>query len=136
MAWLWGSLPIGRATAAAWAWRNRRELGRWAGFVWRAVPPSSAARDDVLTEARLRAVLAKDSRTRGTRSLAVRVADGTTFLQGRLSPDLHDLVASIAQETKGVRRVECRIIDKGPRRAPMSHAHAIPVPAIPPMPSS
>lgn len=134
MAGPWKILPIGRATAAWWAWRNRRELGRWAGFVWRAVPPSSAAREDVLAEVRLRAALAKDPRTRGVPSLAVRVTDGTTFLEGRLSPDLHDLVASIAQKTKGVDRVECRINDKGARRTPMSHPHTIAVAAIPPRP--
>jgi osmotically-inducible protein OsmY len=133
MAGLWSSLPIGRATAASWAWKNRRELGRWAGFVWRAVPPSSAGRDDVLAEARLRAALAKDRRTRGVPSLAVRVAGGIALLHGRLTPDLHDLVASIAQQTKGVRRVECRIDDKGRRRTPMSHGHTTPL-AIPPMP--
>jgi hypothetical protein len=134
MAGSWKFLPIGRATAALWAWKNRRELGRWAGFVWRTVPPSSAVRDDVLAEARLRAALAKDPRTRGVPSLAVRVAGGTAFLEGHLSPDLHDVVASIAQKTKGVHLAECRISDKGPRRAPMSHAHTIPVAAIPPMP--
>jgi osmotically-inducible protein OsmY len=134
MAGLWRSLPIGRATAASWAWKNRRELGRWAGFVWRAVPPSSAGREDVLAEARLRAALAKDRRTRGAPSLAVRVVDGTAILQGRLPPDLHDLAARIAQTTKGVRRVECRIDDKGRRRTPMSHGHTIPLAAIPPMP--
>lgn len=134
MGGVWKFLPIGRATAALWAWKNRRELGRWAGFVWRTVPPSSAGRDDVLAEGRLRAALAKNPRTRGVPSLVVRVADGTAFLEGHLSPELHDVVASIAQKTKGVDRVECRISDKGRRRAPISHAHTIPVAAIPPMP--
>jgi hypothetical protein len=134
MAGLWKILPIGRATAALWAWKNRRELGRWAGFVWRAAPPSAAARDDVLAEARLRAALAKDPRTRGAPTLSVRVTDGTAFLDGHLPPDLHDLVASSAQRTKGVNRVDCRITDRGKRRTRMSHAHTIPVAAIPPMP--
>ncbi len=134
MAGPWKILPIGRATAAWWAWKNRRELGRWAGFVWRSVPPSTAGRDDVLAEGRLRATLARDPRTRGVPSLAVRVAIGTAFLEGYLPPELHDLVASIAQKTKGVHRVECRIRDKGARRDPMSHAHTIPVAAIPPRP--
>jgi hypothetical protein len=135
MAGLWKLLPIGRATAAWWAWKNRRELGRWAGFVWRAVPPSTAGRDDVLAEARLRAALAKDPRTRGVPSLAVRVADGTAFLDGQLSPDLHDVVASVARATKGVRRVECKIRDKGTRHGPISHPHTIAVAAIPPRPA-
>lgn len=135
MAGLWRLLPIGRATAALWAWKNRRELGRWAGFVWRAVPPSAADRDDLLAEARLRAALARDLRTRGVPSLSVRVIRATAFCEGHLAPDLHDLVFSIAQRTKGVDRVECRIGDKGARRTPMSHAHTVPVAAIPPRPA-
>jgi len=124
MARLWKILPIGRATAGIWAWKNRRELGRWLGFAWRAVPPSTAGRDDLLAEARLRTTLAKDPRTRGAPSLAVRVLGGTAILG-----------ALIAQRTKGIDRIECRIIDKGPRRTPMSHAHMIPVAALPPPPS-
>lgn len=135
MAKLWSLFPIGRATAGIWAWRNRRELGRWLGFVWRAVPPSTSDRDDVLAEARLRTALAKDPRTRGAPSLAVRVLGGTAILEGFLPPELHDLVASIAKRTKGVSRIECRIIDKGTRRTPMSHPHMISVAALPPPPS-
>ncbi|HWL90975.1 MAG TPA: hypothetical protein VNP90_06380 [Actinomycetota bacterium] len=134
MAGIWKILPVGRATAGLWAWKNRRELGRWLGFAWRAIPPSAADRDDVLAEARLRAALAKDPHTRGAPSFSVRVIDATAFLEGYLPADRHDLVASIAQKTKGVRRVECRIGDKGHRRTPMSHSHTIPVAAIPPRP--
>lgn len=134
MARLWKMLPIGRATAGIWAWKNRRELGRWLGFAWRTVPPSTAGRDDVLAEARLRTALAKDPRTRGAPSLSVRVLGGTAILEGFLPPEVHDLVASIAEQTKGVSRIECRISDKGPRRTPMSHAHLIPVAALPPPP--
>lgn len=134
MARLWSLFPIGRATAGIWAWRNRRELGRWVGFAWRAVPPSAAGRADVLAEARLRTALARDPRTRGAPSLSVRVVGGTAILEGFLPPDLHDLAASIAQRTKGVHRVECRIDDKGARRTPISHAHLITVPALPPPP--
>lgn len=127
-------LPTSRATAGIWAWKNRRELGRWLGFAWRAVPPSTASRDDVVAEARLRTALAKDPRTRGVPSLSVRVEDGTAILDGFLLPDLHDLAASIAQRTKGVYRLECRITDRRARRSPMSHAHMIEVPALPPPP--
>lgn len=134
MAGLWSLLPVGRATAGLWAWKNRRELGRWAGFVWRAIPPSAAERDDVVAEARLRAALAKDARTRGVPSLGVRVVDGTAFLEGHLPAEVHDLVASIAERTKGARDVVCRISDKGRRRTPMSHVHTIQVAAIPPRP--
>ena len=134
MAKLWRLFPIGRATAGIWAWKNRRELGRWLGFAGRAVPPSTVGRADLLTEARLRTGLAKDPRTRGVPSLFVRVEGGTAVLEGFLPPDLHDLVASLAQRTKGVRDIDCRISDKGPRPTPMSHAHRIAVPALPPAP--
>jgi len=135
MARLWKILPIGRATAGIWAWKNRRELGRWLGFAWRAVPPSTAGRDDLVAEARLRTAIAKDPRTRGAPSLSVRVLGRTAVLEGFLAPDLHDVAALIAQRTKGVSRIECRIIDKGPRRTPMSHAHVIPTAALPPPPA-
>ena len=115
--------PVGRATAALWAWRNRRELGRWLGFAWRAVPPWSVDRDDLVTEARLRASLSKDERTRGLPKLAVRVRGGEATLLGRMSPDLHDLVYAIAERTSGVRRIECRIGDKRSRAAAQPHVH-------------
>ena len=123
--------PVGRVTAALWAWRNRRELGRWMGFAWRAIPPSAADRDDLFTEGRLRAALSRNERTRGLPSLGVRVVDGEATLEGHLSPDLHDLVFSLAKETKGVRRVACRIGDRGARRSPRLHEHTTPVPVAP-----
>jgi hypothetical protein len=114
--------PVGRATAALWAWRNRRELGRWLGFAWRAVPPWSADREDLLTEGKLRAALTKHERTRGLPTLAVRVEDGVAYLDGRLAPELHDLVYDIAETTKGLDRVECRIGDRGSTRT-LPHVH-------------
>lgn len=116
-------LPIGRTAAALWAWRNRRELGRWLGFAWRAVPPSSARRDDLVTEARLRAALASDERTRGVPTLAVRVRSGEAVLDGSLDPGLHDLVYRAAETTKGVRRVDCRIGDRRTRGEAATHVH-------------
>jgi hypothetical protein len=138
IAWLWKLFPVGRVTAAWWAWRNRRELSRWLQFAWRAVPPSAADRNDLVTEARLRAALARDPRTRGAPSLSVRVLARTAFLGGSLTPDVHDLVASIAGATRGILRVECGIRDRGRRRNPVAHAHAPvsapPVNALPPPP--
>jgi hypothetical protein len=122
------SIPITRATAALWAWRNRREVGRWLGFVWRAVPPSVSDRQALLTEAKLRAGLAKDERTRGLPTLSVRVVNGTAFLEGRLAPELHDLVVSIAESTKGIRTIECRIGDRGARGLVPPHVHTTHVP--------
>ena len=136
MAWLWKLFPLGRVTAAWWAWRNRRELGRWIRFAWRAVPPSAADRRDLLAEARLRAALAREARTRGARSLAVRVRDRTAILEGSLPAEAHDLAFSIARGTKGVLHVDCAILDRGRRSRPHTHAHraaALPLPPPPPV---
>jgi hypothetical protein len=118
-------IPVTRTTAALWAWRNRRELGRWAGFALRALTPTGESREDVLTEARLRAALARDERTRGLPTLAVRVSGATAILDGRMSSPLHDLVYSIAESIRGVASIECRIQDRralGPARP---HVHAV-----------
>jgi len=122
-------VPITRVTAALWAWQNRRELTRWVGFAWRALPPSGAHRDDLVTEAKLRGGLAKDERTRGLPTLAVRVDDGLAILDGRMDPELHDLVYSIAASTGGVRGIECRIGDRGARGPSRAHVHTMPLPA-------
>lgn len=127
-------LPIGRTAAAWWAWKNRRELGRWVGFALRAIPPGGRSPGDVVSEARLRAALARDERTRGAPSFSVLVDDGVARLDGRLAPELHDLVAKHAADTKGVERVHCSIQDRGRRRSPMNHAHVLDVSALPPVP--
>lgn len=116
-------IPVTRATAALWAWRNRRELGRWAGFAWRALTPSGESREDVIAEARLRAALARDERTRGLPTLAVRVSRGVATLDGRMSSPLHDLAFSIAEGTRGVTAVECRIQDRRSLEPPRAHVH-------------
>jgi hypothetical protein len=134
MGWLWRILPIGRLATAWWAWRNRRELGRWLSFAWRAVPPSTADRADLLAEARVRAALARDPRTRGAPTLSIRVHGRTAFLEGSLPPDVHDRAAELTRLAKGVHRVECRIRDRGRRRTPMSHPHQVEVAALPPPP--
>ena len=127
-------LPLGRTAAAWWAWKNRREVGRWVGFALRAIPPDGHRGSDTLAEGRLRASLARDERTRGVPTLTVLVRDGVASLGGRLVPEVHDLVARTAAETKGVRRVECAIQDRGTRREPMTHRHVLDVPAVPPRP--
>ena len=121
-------LPVTRAAAALWAWRNRRELGRWAGFAWRALTPGGESREDVITEARLRAALAGDERTRGLPTLTVRVAGGTATLGGRMSSPLHDLVLSIAEGTRGVTSIDCRIQDRRSLEPPRPHVHTTRVP--------
>jgi hypothetical protein len=118
-------LPVTRATAALWAWRNRRELGRWAGFALRALTPGGESREDVLAEARLRAALARDERTRGLPTLGVRVVRGTARLEGRMTPPLHELVVSIAEGTRGLLEIACRIQDRGALGPPRTHAHGL-----------
>ena len=135
MAWLWKLFPLSRGAAAWWAWRNRRELGRWAHFAWRAVPPTTGDRSDLIAEARLRAAIARDARTRGVASLHVRVAARTALLDGNLPPDVHDLVVAIAERTKGIARIECSIRDRGRRKVPLGHPHHDVFPALPPPPS-
>jgi hypothetical protein len=116
-------IPVTRTTAVLWAWKNRHELGRWAGFAWRALTPGGESREDVVAEARLRAALARDERTRGLRTLVVRVAGATATLDGRMSPPLHDLVYSFADGTRGVLSVECRIQDRRAMGPPRAHIH-------------
>jgi osmotically-inducible protein OsmY len=128
-------LPIGRTAAAWWAWKNRREVGRWIGFALRAIPPTGLDGSDALAEARLRAALARDERTRGVPTLTVQVRDRVASLGGRLAPEVHDLVARLAADTKGIRRVECAIRDRGTRVVPMTHRHVVDVPAVPPRPA-
>ena len=134
ISWLWRFSPVGRLATAWWAWRNRREVGRWLGFAWRAVPPSAADRGDLVAEARLRTAFAREPRTRGAPSLTVRVHARTAFLGGALSSDVHDLVYAIARRTTGVLRVECAIRDRGRRRTPETHQHDGGVAALPPPP--
>jgi hypothetical protein len=122
-------IPVTRAAAALWAWRNRRELSRWLGFAWRAFPPFTGDRNDLIAEAKLRAALSRDERTRGVPTLAVRVSDGIAYLDGRLPPPLHDLVYSIAASTTGLGPIECRIAERGYRGPPRPHVHATHVPA-------
>jgi hypothetical protein len=134
ISWLWKLFPVGRLTAAWWAWRNRREVGRWLGFAWRAVPPSGADRSDLVAEARLRTAFAREPRTRGAPSLTVRVHARTAFLGGNTPSDVHDLAYAIARRTTGVLRVECAIRDRGRRRTPETHHHHGGVAALPPPP--
>jgi hypothetical protein len=108
------AVPVSRGAIALWAWRNRTELLDWAGFATRSVPRlQGEERSDVITEARLRARLTNDPRTRGTASLRVDVSDGVATLSGIVSPDVHDAALDIATDTRGVRRVRDTLREKG-----------------------
>jgi hypothetical protein len=101
-----GALPISRVGMALWAWRNRDELARWGGFAVAAVGRvADGAGSDVLTEAKLRARLTSDSRTRGADGLHVLVEDGVATLSGRVDPAVRDAALAIATDISGVHRV-------------------------------
>ena len=101
------AVPFSRVTVALWAWRNRDELMKWAGFVVSAVPEIAGGRtNDVLTEAKLRARFTADSRTRGADGLRVSVEEGVATLSGVVDPEIHDVALDLASSTTGVYRVK------------------------------
>jgi hypothetical protein len=100
------AVPVSRIGLTMWAWHNRDELFRWAGFVATAGPKVlSGDSADVLTEAKLRARLTADHRTRGAAGLRVSVQDGVATLDGVVSPDVHDVALDLATSTGGIRKV-------------------------------
>jgi len=100
------AVPVSRVGVAMWAWHNRDELLAWAGFVATAAPKLVDGKaNDVLTEAKLRARLTADSRTRGTPGLRVSVDDGVATLGGIVDPAVHDAALDLATSTGGIARV-------------------------------
>jgi hypothetical protein len=100
------AVPLSRMGVALWAWRNRDEVLRWAGFVGGAVPKLvDGNASDVLAEARLRARLTADARTRGIAGLRLVVADGVATVAGVVDPAVHDVVLDLATSTSGIRKV-------------------------------
>ena len=113
------AVPVSRAGVALWAWNHRNELADWAGFATRSVPRLQGdERGDVITEARLRARLTNDPRTRGVSGLQVAVAGGVATLWGTVPIEVHDAALDIATATRGVHRVRDRLEDTGRRRRP------------------
>jgi len=107
---------MSRGAVALWAWRNRTELMDWAGFATRSVPRlQGEERGDVITEARLRARLTNDHRTRAAVGLRVDVSDGVATLSGVVTPDVHDAALEVATDTRGVRRVRDTLRERGRR---------------------
>ena len=101
-----GALPISRVGMALWAWNNRDELVKWGGFAVGAVGRlAEGESSDVVAEARLRARLTADARTRGADGLRVAVADGVATLSGRVPREVHDAALDIATAANGVHRV-------------------------------
>jgi hypothetical protein len=99
-------VPVSRVGVAMWAWHNRDEILGWAGFVATAAPKLVEGKgSDVLTEAKLRARLTADARTRGADGLRVSVHDGVATLSGVVDPAVHDVALDVATSTSGIRRV-------------------------------
>jgi osmotically-inducible protein OsmY len=108
------AVPVSRSAMAWWAWRNRNTLMDWAGFATRSVPRlQGEERGDVITEARLRAKLTNDARTRGATGLRVDVSNGVATLTGVVPAEVHDAVLAIATDTRGVHRVRDSLRDQG-----------------------
>lgn len=101
-----GVMPFSRLGAAMFVWRNRDEVMKWAGFVVNGVPKLVEGNHaDVLAEARLRARLTADRRTRGADGLRVSVRDGVATLSGVVDPAVHDVALDLASSTSGIARV-------------------------------
>jgi hypothetical protein len=100
------AIPISRVGMAMWAWRNRDELLRWTIFAAGAVPRLiEGDGSDVAAEARLRAKLTADPRTRGAPGLRVEVDEGVATLSGVVAAPVHDVAVDAATSTSGISRV-------------------------------
>ena len=112
------AFPMGRVGMALWAWRHRHDIAGWAGFAGRSLTRvTGEQRADVLVEARLRARLTGDARTRGVDGLQVEVDEGVATLRGLVEPDAHDACVAIATNTSGVTRVRDEMQEPKPRRS-------------------
>jgi hypothetical protein len=115
------ALPVSRVGMAMWAWHNRDEVLSWAGFVAGAVPKlAEGGASDVMTEARLRARLTGDARTRGASGLRVSVRDGVATLSGVVDPAVHDVALDLATATSGITKVRDELAH--PRRRKFAFA--------------
>ncbi len=75
--------PAVRTATIAFLWSNRREVMRWARFIWRSARPSSwSAMDDLRVEARVRAALSCDPLLRRNSSIRdIRVRGRVVVLE-------------------------------------------------------
>jgi len=110
-------LPISGSALALWAWRNRDEVLEWAGFGVRATQKLIAGdKADVATEARIRAALNGDRRTRHAPGLRLEVRDGVAYLGGVVDEDVRDVAVAIAKRTTGVERIDDEALEEVRRR--------------------
>jgi hypothetical protein len=99
-------VPISRVGMALWAWHNRDEIVAWAGFLTVAAPKLVDGKaTDVLAEARLRARLTLDGRTRNADGLRIAVDDGVATISGAVTPAVHDAALELATASSGINRV-------------------------------
>jgi osmotically-inducible protein OsmY len=90
-------IPISGSAVALW----------WAGFGVRAAQKLVAGdTTDVKTEARLRASLNGDRRTRHAPGLRIEVQDGVVRLRGVVDEDVREVAVAIAERTAGVEHVD------------------------------
>ena len=113
------ALPLSRTGMALWAWRNRDSIQEWGRFAGRAVQDlaSGGSPQDVMTEARLRASLSANRRTRGA-AIDVEVREGVATVRGRVTPEVHAAVQDVVMDAKGIHRVRDEIVTApigGPR---------------------
>jgi osmotically-inducible protein OsmY len=78
-------------------------------------------RSDPVVEARVRAALANDPRTRRASGLRVEVHDGVVQLHGAVTPEVRDVAHALAGRTNGVTRVDDRVDIVGRRRLGFGH---------------
>jgi hypothetical protein len=110
-------LPISGSALALWALRNRDEVLEWAGFGVRATQKLLAGDTaDVATEARIRAALNGDRRTRHAPGLRLEVRDGVAYLGGVVDENVHDVAVAIAKRTTGVERIDDESLEEIRRR--------------------
>lgn len=102
-------LPFSRLSLVLFAWRNRDEVKRWLGFGTRSLRRvQSGGRDDVVTEARIRAAMTR-TRDRRVTGVEVDVRGGVATLTGVVEPDVHNDLVALAERTPGVHSVVDRL---------------------------
>ncbi|MCU1457835.1 MAG: hypothetical protein JWL73_1927 [Actinomycetia bacterium] len=100
-------IPVSTTALALFAWQHREELVDWSAFGVRAAAGLAGGRhEDVVAEARLRAKLSTDKRTRDSSGVSVVVRDGTAKLTGIVDEATRTLALAFARRTPGVTAVD------------------------------
>jgi osmotically-inducible protein OsmY len=102
-------IPLSTTAIALFAWQHRDELVDWSAFGVRALAGLAGGRhEDVVAEARLRARLNTDKRTRDSSGVSIVVRDGVARLTGVVDQETRVLALAFARRTPGVARVDDR----------------------------